>query len=172
MFLCFYYQILTRRTHIELFYSHLPQKSRKILTEISHIWLVARLRLCILKCAQICSTSGMSQNDVQLMIIEHIKNGLCSSSFSKKTIFRYGPETENLAKWGSWCKNVIFKSIGEKIWPEWSIKSCFYAPTIRYSLEERTLSYFIIIYLKNEGKFTKFRTEFEKIAQNREYFGM
>ena len=64
----------------------------------------------------------------------------------------------------------IFKAIWEKMWPEWSIKSCFYAPTIKYSLEERILSYFIIIYPKNQGKFAKFRTEFVKNSSKSRVF--
>ena len=46
-----------------------------------------------------CAKYGFSQNDVQ-MIIEHISKNCLSvpRRFRKNKIFRYGPETENLAK--------------------------------------------------------------------------
>ena len=79
------------------------------------------------------------------------------SVFSIKN-FRYEPDQiwQNRV---AWCKKFdIFKVVWEKLWPGWSIKFCFYASTIRYWLEEHILSYFIVIYLKNQGKFwPKFR---------------
>ena len=115
----------------------------------------------------------MSQNDVQ-MIIEHISKNCLSvpRRFRKKKISGTGLRLkiwQNSVYDATFCD--IFKAIWQKIWPEWSIKSCFYAPTIKYSLEECILSYFIILYLKNQGKFAKFRTEFVKnSSKSREFW--
>ena len=63
-----------------------------------NFWLVA-IGGCASKMPQIASTSGMSQNDVQI-IMEHISKNYLGDPrrFQKKKLFRYEPEPKNVTK--------------------------------------------------------------------------